>query len=386
MQNQQNFEEDQEKKQKLLELKLKKQQLRSSIDFYSLETFCQQIKENPGQNLWFKVSEKAVNLMKRWGYMNKDKNKNQKQTRFFLLVKKSYDEPVNGQYRYYRNQQENSDDEEENSYYEGYLEANVIDMRESNNKDFPFDFSGQQYCEKQNYETAFCYERVCIKNFLEFIGQGDNLKEIEMLQKQAEYLKDPRNFVKLASDRDFSYGDGGYCKKLFPVYGCKSLDFPKEQRQKFVEQLLKLGEERQDWHENCPVMDIIDPELNPNYDFQYKQHKFIYDPTQIKEQFQDEQYQTYKSLRSKYAWIPTKFRVNNQNLDTKIMGTIHNLPLDGNQELYKHFEKAFSLMAQGFKNLNLFKNDKDFTDLQVVVKAQRYLIQPKTSYSGKWKN
>ena len=40
-------------------------------------------------------------------------------------------------------------------------------------------------------------------------------------------------------------------------------------------------------------------------------------------------------------------------------------------------------MLPGLRSLNLISDSK-VTRLQVVVKAQKYVIQPNTSYSGKW--
>ena len=40
-------------------------------------------------------------------------------------------------------------------------------------------------------------------------------------------------------------------------------------------------------------------------------------------------------------------------------------------------------MLPGFDNLNILNKDKE-TILQVVIKAQMYVIKPKTTYSGKW--
>ena len=153
-----------------------------------------------------------------------------------------------------------------------------------------------------------------------------------------------------------------YIELEFPIYRISNLPLEPEVQNNLTKLLQELGESRQDWHIDSPVMDIIDPDLNPNYYIKI--------------------YTENPSEREKYSWYPVDILLRPDN-SFKLLGEIHNLPKQGNEELYECLLKVFKLMLPGFRELEIF-DDKNEEIIQVVVKAQKYQIQPNTSYSGKW--
>jgi len=79
------------------------------------------------------------------------------------------------------------------------------------------------------------------------------------------------NFVKVGNCCDVSYGDGGFDQIRYPLYFAKNIKL--NNNQQLIECLLRLGDERNDWHANVPVQDIVDPELYPVYFKQSQQHE-----------------------------------------------------------------------------------------------------------------
>ncbi|OMJ87470.1 hypothetical protein SteCoe_10801 [Stentor coeruleus] len=171
----------------------------------------------------------------------------------------------------------------------------------------------------------------------------------------------PSEFGKIGCDKFVRYGDGGESWLIYPLYFAEELPLSDQFRQSLVEKLNEIGEARQDWHEECPVLDIIDPDLAPNYYYSSGQDNI--------------------SERSKYQWFPTDILVSS-DFNIKLLSPIHNLPMKGNKALYSYILGVFKQMLPGFRKLGLF-NEGD-QKIQVVFKAQKYVIQPGTSYSGKW--
>jgi hypothetical protein len=170
-------------------------------------------------------------------------------------------------------------------------------------------------------------------------------------------------FIKYGWDHEVKYGDGGYCYLKYPIYRIQELPIINEKLNFLVDSLRTLGKQRKDFHRDAPVIDIIDPDLNPNYFYSQSAISKI-------------------SERSRYAWFPVDVLLK-QDGSVKPLGEIHNLPKKGNEQLYQCIFEVFQEMIPGFKNLNIFEEGKDQI-IQVVVKAQAYLIKPKTAYSGKW--
>ena len=126
---------------------------------------------------------------------------------------------------------------------------------------------------------------------------------------------------------------------------------------------------RNDWHDDCPVLDIIDPDLGPNYYFQYSNGKNSAEINALPE-------------RQKYAWYPVDVIVKSDD-SIQFLGPIHKLPIAENKILYECFSEVFKQMLPGFRKLNITEEGKD-CKVQVVFKAQKYVINPNVAYSGKW--
>ena len=170
-------------------------------------------------------------------------------------------------------------------------------------------------------------------------------------------------FIKVGWDMTTEYGDGGRALLIHPLFHSRCLPVPDEVKAALTQALDALGQERNDWHNNCPVLDIIDPDLAPNFFFSSKS------PGK-------------HTNRLSYAWFPLDVIVG-RNDSLKLLGPIHNLPPMGNTQLYHSIFTVFKKMLPGFRKLGIRKKFQDYK-LQVVVKAQKYVIAPGTSYSGKW--
>ena len=90
-------------------------------------------------------------------------------------------------------------------------------------------------------------------------------------------------FIKIGKDQEYHYGDGGYTMFMMPLYCCHLLRVPQSLKQALTQHLKALSLQRNDRHQDAPVIDIIDPDLAPNY----------YAPRLNP-----------RSERSKYAWSP----------------------------------------------------------------------------------
>eukprot|EP01113_Clastostelium_recurvatum_P012559 TRINITY_DN1651_c7_g1_i2.p1 TRINITY_DN1651_c7_g1~~TRINITY_DN1651_c7_g1_i2.p1 ORF type:complete len:380 (-),score=33.82 TRINITY_DN1651_c7_g1_i2:60-1199(-) len=89
------------------------------------------------------------------------------------------------------------------------------------------------------------------------------------------------------------------------------------------------------------------------------------------------------TTRNEYQWIPSDFLIDRSG-HVSIVSPVHNLPrVSANRALYAHIARVFEAMVPMFKKLNLINSDKE-TKLQVIVKAQSYLLEPGMSYAGRW--
>jgi len=279
---------------------------------------------------------------------------------------------------------------------EAYQKLTVVDMKTCKDPSTPWNFR-QENLEKAKIKTLddYCLVKRVFLHETEVVDLSETLTKDEL---QIQYAYDNK-FLKIGNDEYLSYGDGGYMLIVAPLYFVKQLPLNSNVKTSLSLQLNKLAGERKDWHEECPVLDIIDPDLNPNYlsptdmqmvlDDMRKKVKFQYVLNDEEEEDKEEidrdvltKFPEALSLRSQYKWIPTKFLIT-KDLHVKLLGPIHNLPTGGNSELYANIVKVFEAMLPGFQKLNLLKENED-TILQVVVKAQKYEIQPGMKYSGKW--
>jgi hypothetical protein len=243
------------------------------------------------------------------------------------------------------------------------------------------------------FQLSWIYMSISTRSTkIELISSSQNnnksqelLKDFKLTESLPELEAEDLYFRKIFGDRIVTYGDGGWILYLVPLYIEEELPLPLENRRKLVDLLSELGENRNDWNLRAPVMDIIDPDIWPNYNFKFNLEQIIYDDTlktaSLIKNLSNENSKF--SLRSQYAWYPTDITVLEGGKTARISGPFRHLRLKGNTELYKHLMEVFLLMIPGFRKLNLI-NDHGDTTLQVVLKCQKYLIQPGQTYSGHW--
>jgi hypothetical protein len=233
-----------------------------------------------------------------------------------------------------------------------------------------------------------------------YIAQDDELDETfdeeygkTFLQKSRSLHKDLPNisdedkiFKKVFGDRLIHYGNGGISSLIVPLFLEEILPFEYEKRKRLVELLSVLSEQRKDILVS-PVIDIIDPDLSPNYNFRFDPESF-FEYRLLNKKYKvnldlDEETIKIFSLRSQYAWFPTKIKVLKSGRKANLYGPFRHLRLKGNSELYKYIMEIFLHMVPGFKKLQLIKENED-TTLQVVLKCQMSEIQPGETQSGSW--
>jgi hypothetical protein len=137
--------------------------------------------------------------------------------------------------------------------------------------------------------------------------------------------------------------------------------------------LTYVGYLKNDWHDDAPVLDIIDPDFNPNYMFESNWRRILELRSNSKERSYRNIIDEFQGppLRTQYAWIPTDILIENGS-KVKTLGPIHNLPLHGNRELYACIFKVFQSVMPSFQKLGLITESKSRFKLQVVIKAQIY--------------
>jgi hypothetical protein len=129
--------------------------------------------------------------------------------------------------------------------------------------------------------------------------------------------------------------------------------------QQLIECLLRLGDERNDWHANVPVQDIVDPELYPVYFKQSQQHednpqnKKIY-ITWGSHDFQRRNLKAQTCIapeRYKYHWKTTEFVVGKMFESVSINGQIPGVNIDAYPEVYAFMERIFHVMLPAFNKI-----------------------------------
>eukprot|EP01084_Bolivina_argentea_P290606 499219_1 len=181
-------------------------------------------------------------------------------------------------------------------------------------------------------------------------------------------------------DMTVEYGDGGKADINWPIYICDQLNVNVTVKNNLTKQLLKIGKLNNDYRENEPILNIIDPDL---YVFKHynkaehnKKHKKDID------EYGSTTSVGYK-IRSEYSWLATECTETSSN-KIKIISPIHNLqPVTKYKNLYTNIEYIFSKMLQLFNKFDEFKNRKN-RQFQCIIKSQRYEIEDMSGYNGHW--
>ena len=222
------------------------------------------------------------------------------------------------------------------------------------------------------------------------------IEEDEALKRQTE-----RFFSRIRGDRTLYYGDGGRSNVFYPVYFAKKLPVKERTRKALVEGLRALGSKTKDFHRNAKhVQDIIDPDLCAFLIDDWKGKRIAelkkvdctsYNAREAANErrlLTFDQMPDFECLRSSYRWIPSLFVVSKRG-DThcvNIKKPINGLPVTTeNKSTYECLAKVFAKMVPMFQEHGgLDFKEKGETEIQVVVKAQQYVLPPKSTYSGKW--
>ncbi len=183
----------------------------------------------------------------------------------------------------------------------------------------------------------------------------------QILKKQ-----DTANFFKVGNCCDVEYGDGGYDPIRYPLYFAKNINL--NNNQQLIECLLRLGDEKNDWHENVPVQDIVDPELYPVY-FKQTPHtdninvddpkndeifiKWGRDPRRVIRGIKkDPKSRTcIAPERYKYHWKTTEFVVGKMLESVSINGQIPGVKFDDYPGVYTFLERIFHAMLPAFNKI-----------------------------------
>lgn len=221
------------------------------------------------------------------------------------------------------------------------------------------------------------------------------------IQNLKEILSKEERFIKVGSDCIIRHGDGGYNILKYPVYYCKRLNFEKNDR--LVHQLEFCAYKFNDWNSNGIVQDIIDPDRYPEYfkslecarnnrlellkeplehidDQAYRYNKYLEMPFIKKEyeEFFDSNNNDPNNIRWKYHWKPVVFKIFENSAE--IINEIPGIPLkDKNKDFYFNIEQLFGRMIPAIRKIVDFNSE-----LQVIIKAQKYVIKPGITYTGKW--
>jgi hypothetical protein len=155
------------------------------------------------------------------------------------------------------------------------------------------------------------------------------LKDLKLTEPLPELKTEDLYFRKIFGDRVVTYGDGGWNLYFVPLYIEEELPLPLENRRKLVDLLSVLGENRNDWNLRAPVMDIIDTDIWPNYNFKLNLEQIIYDhrlrSSSLIKNVSNENRKF--SLRSAYAWYPTDITVLEGGKTARISGPFRHLRL-----------------------------------------------------------
>lgn len=227
---------------------------------------------------------------------------------------------------------------------------------------------------------------------------------VKLDAKRRKLDSNPQNLIKHGIDRSVCYGDCGEADMRYPVWTSK-LGYDHTNLQK---SFLKMAEETNDWRQNEPIQNLIDPELfvlkleEPapfysqyveNVNSQIEKHGYE-DDNYIEKHGENwwnmkrrEEALAVKGmlssqaprLRESYKWLPANIEI--QEDGPRFTSHIHNLPKAGNEEMYSDLENLFSKMLPMFRQIEGFKDTNTF---QVVVKSQLYHIKDRQGYSGHW--
>ena len=168
-------------------------------------------------------------------------------------------------------------------------------------------------------------------------------------------------FIKYGWDLHLRFNYTQALKMLFPIYGISQLDFSDQKNSALLSLLESLNIQNQESPKQSIIANLIDPDLNANYNVPKNEEKL---------------------KRKDFLWFPVEVLLRPDN-DFKVLGEINNLPKIGNENLYELIFEVFGKMLPGFRLLGVLA-EKNEEIVQVVVRARKIIVGPKTSFQRKW--
>jgi hypothetical protein len=205
---------------------------------------------------------------------------------------------------------------------------------------------------------------------------------------------------RLNGDHELSFGDGGHSIISIPVWTQHHLPITKQQRLQYLNHFLEINETVRDMQQSTVVYDIIDPNLFPRYfpdmsraavmaRIHARTHMMLSDyvwkcnhGNRIKDNLDDGLPGLKIPIREQYHWVPS-------NVHIDALGNAYFLsPIQGLDGIFQTktitiCQEIFTAMVPLFTQAGLLESGRP-CDLQVVVKVQRYVLEPLMSYTGKW--
>eukprot|EP01117_Protostelium_nocturnum_P008125 TRINITY_DN2899_c0_g1_i3.p1 TRINITY_DN2899_c0_g1~~TRINITY_DN2899_c0_g1_i3.p1 ORF type:complete len:479 (+),score=109.54 TRINITY_DN2899_c0_g1_i3:3833-5269(+) len=194
-----------------------------------------------------------------------------------------------------------------------------------------------------------------------------------------------------ADDFKCEYGDGGESTVIRNIWVNEKLKVSPRAIQSLKSGLRKLSVTRKDMQKNGVVEDIIDPCLCPfpvkgqSYKawrisqmdvdcYYYKKDRNIWEEAKEDERLNE---------RMTYQWIPCKVSFESDG-KARFASEIHNLPINkASLPFYCGLEQVLTSMAPMFKEQGVLEREGK-RELQIVVKVQRYHLEPGMTYAGRW--
>jgi len=244
-------------------------------------------------------------------------------------------------------------------------------------------------------------------------------------ENPAKKVKKPKvKWHRHSKDFFCTFGDGGSLDQAYPVYS-KRLKYNPSNLWSILE---KMSKETNDWRQDEPIQNLIDPELfvcrisekerrMRDKQAQLMDKNFIDSRTirgkgdLAKKIVEARPVVAAQDLRSTYKWIPCIIQCRPDDKTATFLSPIHNLPMESNDQLYKEIGKVFKKVIRKLQKVSTEKPNitrtgryayyppepkkqtkvkaKNMTKkydhtYKVIVKIQLYHIDDNTGYSGHW--
>ncbi|CAF1194575.1 unnamed protein product [Adineta steineri] len=227
------------------------------------------------------------------------------------------------------------------------------------------------------------------------------LVDLEPCKRVRVWLNEREVEVDKCSDYMYEKYTEKRMKSCWVLWIHENLPVKQSCRERLLNVLYKLNEERQDFHPNpSPVEDIIDPDLLPyrppstfdrNKWIERQQRRRRHSPRREDRFKRDlarggyDDLSEHEKLRDTYQWLPSEFVID-KNGKVDIRTPIIHLPeLPEYRQSYDDIAKIFQAMLPMFEQMKLIKlSSNEEQKLQVIVKAQSYNLKSGMKYSGRW--